>query len=157
MTDIICATRGGEGSRAVQYAAIKRALETGNQLIFLYVIDSEGLGKLDDLMQPAVRVELFWMGNTLLRIAEHRAQAANLTAELAIREGPIRQEICDFVVSKNASLLLLGAPRHLTVNIFQENEIGQFAQYIHQLTGVSVEIIRPEDVQIPQRSQDRKG
>ena len=34
---IVCATRGGEGSRAVQLAAIERAKQSGNELVFLYL------------------------------------------------------------------------------------------------------------------------
>ena len=47
---IVCATRGGEGSRAVQMAAIRRARATGSKLIFLYVTDPHSLGDYDETL-----------------------------------------------------------------------------------------------------------
>ena len=41
MNEIVCATRGGEGSRAVQMAAIEQAKTTGNPLVFLYVVSPD--------------------------------------------------------------------------------------------------------------------
>ncbi|MEZ4518447.1 MAG: universal stress protein [Chloroflexota bacterium] len=149
MSKIVCATRAGEGSRAVQLAAIERAREPGQQLTFLYVIDPDSLADVDEMIREHLRSELMWMGKTLLRIAEKRASEANLPAELIIREGSVRDEICNFVTETGAVLLLLGAPRETTANIFGDDEIENFAQYIHETTDVPVEIIRPESMLTP--------
>lgn len=146
MHSIICATRGGDSSRAVEFAAINLAKTTGKPLVFLYVIDTTSYGDLEEMMLSALRDELFWMGSTLLRIAERRAKAANLKAEIVIREGPVREEISNFAASTQADLLLLGAPRHNSMTIFAENEIEKFAHSIHQSTGIPVEIVRPDDL-----------
>jgi nucleotide-binding universal stress UspA family protein len=149
MHSIICATRGGVGSRAVEFAAIERAKKTGQALVFLYVIDTGGYGDLDDMMRPALRDELLWMGKTLLRIAERRAKAANLTAEIVIREGYAREEISQYAATTQAAVLMLGAPRFTTANIFGDDEIERFARSIRQSTGIPVEIIRAEGGSIP--------
>lgn len=141
---IVCATRGGEGSHAVQIAAIRQAKETGCPLVFLYVTDPTSLGKFDDLLITAVKDELNWMGETLLRTAQRRADDAQLHSEVRIRQGNVRAEISLFLKECNAGLLLLGAPRGTTANVFGDDAVEKFAQSIMDSTGVEVGIIRPE-------------
>ena len=128
----------------MQIAGIERAADPCKNLTFLYVIDINSLGEVEEMVQESLRLELKWMGNTLLRIAERRAQDASLKAELVIREGTVRDEICRYVIESGAHLLMLGAPRGASVNIFGHDEIETFADSIHATTGVPVEIIRPK-------------
>jgi len=143
---IVCATRGGEGSRAVQKAAIERAKESGNPLVFLYITDPRSLGDYDESLVPYVREELEWMGETLLRTAKRRADAAQLHSELRVRQGNVREVICRFIEDNRASLLLLGAPRGTTANVFGDDAVEKFAKEIKDITGINVEVIRPEDL-----------
>ena len=146
MGSIVCATRGGEGSRAVQAAAIQRAKETNSPLKFLYVADPNSLDDdIDEGLKTAVLAELHWMGETLLRIAQKRADAEHLTSHVAIREGSVPQEIIHFVREVEADLLMLGAPRGTTANVFGDDAIEQLAQQIQTEAGVRVEIVRPEE------------
>jgi nucleotide-binding universal stress UspA family protein len=149
MSNIVCATRAGEGSRAVQMAAIDHARGPDKRLTFLYIIDATSLGEVDDMIAAALREEMMWMGKTLLRIAERRAAEAKLTVSLVIREGAVRDEICQFVTEARAELLLLGAPRESTANIFGDDEIETFAGSIQATTGVPVKIVRPEAIAMP--------
>lgn len=146
MNCIVCATRGGEGSRAVQLAAIERARLTGNNLIFLFVADSTIQTEVDETLRSAVREELLWMGNTMLQIAKQRAGARDIDVSLVVREGDVHEEIGDFLRESDADLLLLGAPRGTTETIFGDDAIEQFAQSIVDSTGVEVEVVRPESV-----------
>lgn len=146
MTNIVCATRAGEGSRAVQLAAIDHARQPGKRLTFLYVIDIDTINEVDSIIHDALRQELTWMGKSLLRIAEKRAADANLQATLVIREGSVRDEICRYVTETDAELLLLGAPRATSTNIFGEDEIESFAGSIQSTTGVPVKIVRPAPI-----------
>jgi hypothetical protein len=141
MSQIICATRGGEGSRAVQKAAIELAKETGQHLVFLYVIEADLLVALEEHMRSIVRGELFWLAKTMLRIAESRAKQAGVTPDLEIREGRLREEIGKIVLQTATSCLLMGAPRQASSNIFQHDEIEAFAQSIQEATGIAVHII----------------
>ena len=143
---IVCATRGGEGSRAVQLAAIKFAKESNNPLIFLYVTDPTSLGEYDESLMESVSLELDWMGETLLRTAQRRADAAELVSEVRIRQGRVQDEICQFLKETEASLLLLGAPRGTTANVFGDDAVEQFAQRIIDSTKIEVKIIRPESL-----------
>lgn len=143
---VVCATRGGAGSRAVQHKAALHARDTGNKLVFLYVIDTTRMDARDESLKPAVQAELYWMGRALLRIAQQRAEMLGITSEIVIREGAIRDEICQFLEDKAAELVFLGAPRGTSTTRFGDDSVEQFAQMIQHQSGVPVEVVRPEDV-----------
>jgi nucleotide-binding universal stress UspA family protein len=148
---IVCATRGGEGSRAVQLAAIERAKRSGQDLIFLFVADSAVHEQVEETLQTAVRDELIWMGNAMLQIARQRAGAENITVRLVVKVGEVREEIERFLQESYAELLLLGAPRGTSATVFGDDAIEQFARTIQEDTGITVEVIRPEEVGDPSR------
>ncbi len=145
MNSIVCATRAGEGSRAVQKAAIALAKETGQHLVFLYIVESRIYDGLEEPMRPIVRAELYWLAKTLLRIAGNRAKEADLQPSLIIREGNVQDEISTVVKNVDASCLMLGAPRHRQANTFGEQAIIDFAKSIQQATGVNVQIEWPKE------------
>ena len=147
MSSIVCATRGGEGSRVAQMAAIEKAKTTQKPLYFLYVVDANSLDdEIDESLKEAILAELNWMGETLLRIAQRRADEANLSTEVKIRKGKVQDEIIRFVKDVKADLLVLGAPRGTTANVFGDDAIERLAGGIRQETAVTVEIIRPDFV-----------
>lgn len=142
MTKVVCATRGGVGSRTVQRAAIERARTTKGELVFLYVIDLTSLGGHEEGLASSVREELRWMGQTILRIAEKRAEDSGMAAERVIREGKVGEEIARYLTESGATLLLLGAPRKEDLSRFGEDGIVRFAEWIQAATGVAVEVVR---------------
>jgi nucleotide-binding universal stress UspA family protein len=144
---IVCATRGGEGSRAVQLAAIERAKQTGKDLVFLFVADTTMRVHIEENLHTAVRDELVWMGNAMLQIARLRAGARHIDVQLKVRVGEVREEIERFLQDSQADLLLLGAPRGTTATIFGDDAIEKFAKTIQQDTGIQVDVIRPEAVE----------
>jgi nucleotide-binding universal stress UspA family protein len=147
MGSIVCATRGGEGSRAAQMIAIERAKASKKRLLFLYIVDPHSLDDdIDESLKSALLSELNWMGETLLRIAQKRADVAYLGSEVRIREGKVRDEIARFVQETDAELLVLGAPRGTTANVFGDDAIERLANGIQQQSGVKVEIARPDYV-----------
>jgi hypothetical protein len=103
------------------------------------------LGNVSPVLEAAVREELIWLGKALLFVAEKRAHDAGLDVETIIRQGPVLDEICSYLTTNNVSILLLGAPRGTTSQLFGDDPVERFASNIHQRTGVNVEIIRPED------------
>ncbi len=140
---IVCATRGGEGSRAVQRAAVQYARENEVKLIFLYVVD-ESVYIVDNVMRSALHDELQWLGHTLVKLAQQRGQMAGVTAEMAILEGHFRDQLSAYLRQTKPQKLLLGAPRGTSSNIFGDDEIEQFAFEIGRETGVPVQVVRPE-------------
>ncbi|MCP4421500.1 MAG: universal stress protein [Chloroflexi bacterium] len=152
MGSIVCATRGGEGSRAAQILAIERAKAAKKPLLFLYVVDPNSLDDdIEKSLKDALLAELNWMGETLLRIAQKRADAAYLGSEVKIRRGNVRNEIVRFLQDIGADLLVLGAPRGTTANVFGDDAIERLADGIKQEANVSVEIARPDYVNINEK------
>jgi len=143
MNEIVCATRGGEGSRAVQLAAIDEARRTGNPLVFIYVASLANMGKIEHGMEVAVRDELLWLGRAILQVAYARALQSGTQSRLEVRAGRVRDEICAYLIETQASLLLLGAPRAATTTVFGDDPVELFASSIHDTTGVPVMIVRP--------------
>ncbi len=139
---IVCATRGGEGSRAVQEAAIERATSTKRPLLFLYVVAMDDEETYDEPLHSAVIAELSWMGQALLHIAQERALEAGINASVHIRTGDLREEIVRFLEESNATLLLLGAPRNATAYAFGDDAIEQFSAEVQASSGVEVEIVQ---------------
>lgn len=141
MADIICAIRAGEGSRAVQNAAIRAARAQNDGLLFLYVVDQRLVEARDESIRPSARAELYWMGRTLLRIAVARAHAAGLRdATWAIREGEVGQEIAGAVVEHGARMLFMGASRHAGG---RPNAALSLAERLRDTIGVAVDIVSP--------------
>lgn len=140
---IVCATRGGEGSRAAQLAAIAKAKESAEPLIFLFVVDPKSLNQVDESLETAVSRELSWMGQTLLQIAKRRAQEAGIEAECTLQHGNVQDEIGLFIQAQEASLLILGTSRGATANVFGDDAVEQFARSIETETGVKVEVVHP--------------
>lgn len=145
MACIVCATRGGAGSRAVQEKAIKYAQQQECDLIFLYIIDVSGMDEADERLKPAVKEELYWLGRTLLQIAQRRAKNANISSEVVIREGNVQEEIRRYLRESSATILLLGAPRGTTTATFGDDAVEQMASDIQDQSGVPVEIVRPQE------------
>lgn len=146
VTDIVCAVRGGAGSRAVQNVAIREALETDGQLVFLYVIDRRMLDACEAVMRPSVRNELYWMGKSLVHIAVARAQAAGLRrVAWAIHEGDVREEITQAVSARPTRLLLIGATRRQSDS--GPDAAADFATWVQANTGVAVQVVAaaPDD------------
>lgn len=141
---IVCATRGGQGSRAAQLRAIERAKEDDSKLVFLYVVDLNLVGEYDEQLSAAVRAEFHWLGRALLRVARQRAEQADVEAEIAIRDGDVKEEIEKFLRETNASRLLLGAPRGTSTGVFGDDAVKQFAETIEADTGVKVEVVPAE-------------
>jgi nucleotide-binding universal stress UspA family protein len=144
MNEIVCATRGGEASRAVQMAAIETAKSTGYPLVFLYVVATQDIRKVEHGLEEAIVEELAWLGQAVLNVAHDRASSEGITSRTVIRMGDVRDEICSFLRERQASLLLLGAPRSVTTSIFGDDPVEQLASSIHEATSVDVAVVRPD-------------
>jgi len=139
---IVCATRGGEASQILQAKAIQLARKEKKGLVFVYIVNVENLGELSENMARAAREELTWFGNALLKVAQLRAQRAGVHAEIIVSEGNVREKIEEVLREKEASLLVLGAPRsQASAPVFEEDGQTQFARQIENDTGVEVRII----------------
>lgn len=146
---VVCAMRGGEASRAVQARGIALARAEARALVFLYVVDVDVLERTSPAggraLRAALRNELRWLGEVLLRLAARRARRGGVEAEIALREGRVAEQIQACLAARDAGLLLLGAPRGTTANVFGDDAIERFADRIARESGTEVRIVRPEE------------
>ncbi len=142
MGPIVCATRGGEASRRTQERAIALARETGAPLVFLFVADTNFAQPSNPSLADALADELERLGRGLLHIARSRAEEQDVSAEMVVRHGAIRQTIIEFLHEVHASTLVLGAPgTGSEKKTFSPGELPQFAQEISSSTGVEVIVV----------------
>ena len=145
---IVCASRGGEGSRAALRAATDYARDSNALIRFLYVVDETQFDDVDPVLKPALQQELRWTGRTLMELASRRGHQAGVTSEVVILKGRAKDAIITYMLEHKAKVLFLGAPRGTTANIFGDDEIEQFGIEIEKRTQTKVSIVRPEDVTI---------
>ncbi len=141
---IACATRGGQGSRAAQFAAVERAKQDNAKLYFIYVVDESAITGIDSTIRKAVKGEMFWLARTMLTLAIRRALSMGVAAEMAVLHGNLQEQLVAWLRNVKPQAFVLGAPRG-TTDIFGDDEVERFALSIEQETGVDVMLIRPED------------
>jgi len=111
MAKILCATRGGESSYQAQDAAIDLAKEQGDNLIFLFVVDTDFLNNTERAFRrETVEREMDHMGEFLLRMALERAKKQGVKSSWLIRHGSFRTELLDVAMDPDIHCLVLGKP-----------------------------------------------
>ena len=136
MGKILCATRGGEASFRTQDAAIARAKETGNELVFLYIYDMEFLAYAEyTLRSDVVSEELDRMADFLMTMAVERAEKEGVQARYAIRHGDFYKELAYAVKESPTSLVILGRPGE-EESRFELEHLQELARSLEKETGV---------------------
>jgi nucleotide-binding universal stress UspA family protein len=140
MGKILCATRGGEASYRTQDAAIALAKERGDELLFLYVVDTSFLDKTAAPIVVDIEGGIEKMGKFLLAMAQERAARQGVEARAICHEGRVRQEIKMAAVEEKATTVVLGRPAGET-SVFIPEALQSFAKGIESETGVEVVIV----------------
>jgi nucleotide-binding universal stress UspA family protein len=140
MGKILCATRGGEASRRTQDEAIALAKERGEALIFFFVADVSFLNQMAAPLVVDVESRLEKMGRFQLALAQERAAAQDVTAEVVVRQGRLRPELVKAAKELCVDLILLGSPLEQDA-IFDEAALQLFASVLEAETGIEVRIL----------------
>ena len=141
MGKILCATRGGEASYRTQDAAIVLAQERGDELLFLFVVDTHFLDKAGRAVRPdVVAEEMSHMGEFLLAMAQERAQKQGVAADYVLRRGKLRDELKAAAREEGVDLVVLGKPAD-TASAFVPADLEAFASEIEAETGVEAVIV----------------
>ena len=140
MGKILVATRGGEESYRTQDAAIALAIERGDTILFMYVVDINFLDKTGASVVVDVEQELTRMGEFLLLMAKERAEEQGVAAETLSREGEMRDELKGAAVEEEVDLVVLGRPIG-EQSRFALADLEAFAAEITSETGVDARII----------------
>ncbi len=140
MGKILCATRGGKASCRTQDAAIALAKERGDELVFLYVVDTSFLDKTAAPIVVDIGDGIEKLGEFLLAMAQERAAQQGVEARALCREGKVRQEIKTAAVEEEATTVVLGRPAGET-SVFIPEALQSLAANIESETGVEVVIV----------------
>ena len=143
MGRILCPTRGGEGSYRTQDAAIAMAREQGDELVFLFVVGLEFLGRTSRAVRPdVVTEEMKHLGDFLLTMAQERARKQGVDAEYVLREGDVQTEIKAAAVEEGATIVVLGqATDNDSECDFAPESLLEFAAEIEDETGVAARVV----------------
>ena len=137
---ILCATRGGEASYQTQQAAIALAKESGDQIVFLYIIDLRFLDMTSAPIVVDVERELEEMGNFFLLIAMERAAEGGVEARTITRKGIVQQEIINAARDEGATLVVLGRPAG-EQSTFEMSNLKEFMNQIERETEAKAVIV----------------
>jgi nucleotide-binding universal stress UspA family protein len=141
MGKILCATRGGEASYRTQDAVIALALEGGDSLVFLYVVDTDFLGFTERAVRPdVVATEMEHMGEFLLAMACEKANAQGVETDYCVKRGKLDVALKEAAVERGVSLVALGRPAG-EESRFQIAGLEKLAAEIAQETGIEARII----------------
>jgi nucleotide-binding universal stress UspA family protein len=141
MGKVLCATRGGEASYRTQDAAIVLAKERGDELLFLFVVDTYFLNKTARAVRPdVVAEEMSRMGEFLLAMAQERAQKQGVAADYLLRRGEFRDELKATAREEGVGLVVLGRPAGKE-SAFVPAGLQAFAAEIEAETGVEAVIV----------------
>ncbi|MDH4207261.1 MAG: universal stress protein [Anaerolineae bacterium] len=143
MGKILCPTRGGEGSYRTQDAAIAMATETGDDLVFLYVVDLDFLDHTERAVRPdVVAQEMRHLGEFLLGMAQDRAQTQGVDASYIVREGEVQAEIKAAAVEEGATMVVLGQAEEQDETCrFEPEKLFKFAAQIEAETGIEARVV----------------
>ncbi|MBU0704584.1 MAG: universal stress protein [Chloroflexi bacterium] len=138
--NIVCATRGGEGSEPTVQGAISLARERGMGLTFLYIADLEFMKRAAMAHTSRAAEELRKMGEFIMLTLVEKAQEAGVEADFAVRPGRFRDELLRYLEETRPATLVLGSPQPNTAHL-DAQKMSHLAQEIEEQTGVLVELI----------------
>jgi flavin-binding protein dodecin len=138
MGKILCATRGGEAAIKNQEAAIERAREQADELVFFYVVDVEFMASAHYAVRSdVVTEEMVQMADFLMAMAVERAEKRDVDASYVIRHGNFADELKATVDEAGITLVILGRPGE-EESAFRLAGLEQFAASLKEETGVEV-------------------
>jgi hypothetical protein len=141
MSKILCATRGGEDSYKAQDAAIDLALETGDELLFIFVVDTHFLDKTERAVRrDTVEKEMDHMGEFLLVMALERAKKKGVKASMLIEHGEFTDELIQTACNPEITTVVLGKPAG-EGSLFSDENLDAYAEKIEADTGSKVILV----------------
>lgn len=138
MGKILCATRGGEAAVEAQEAAIRRAIEQDDDLIFFYVADVEFLAHAAYALRSDIVVEeIDKMGKFLLAMAVERAEQRGKQATAIVKHGNFVEQLIATIKEEDITLVVLGRPAD-DRSRFEMEQMRKLSRHIVDKTGTEV-------------------
>ncbi len=134
---ILCATRGGEASRATHTAAIAMAHELDADLYFIYVFDQSVLSKFATPIVINVNSQMKHMRHFLEQNTERLASEAGVLSRVVVRTGSLREQLKIVGKEMGIDVIILGNPLEAT-SLFKREALQTLAIEIEEDTGIQV-------------------
>jgi nucleotide-binding universal stress UspA family protein len=138
--NVVCATRGGEGSELTVHEAIKLARERGLRLTFLYIADLQFMQRTVTGRARLAAEELRKMGEFIMLTLVEKAQGEGIEADSAVRKGRFRDELLRYLEETRPAMLVLGSPKPGTAYL-DTSRLNKLAQEIEAQTDVPVKLV----------------
>ncbi len=144
---IVCAARGGKGSRPAVNRAIRLASERDADLTFLFVVDTEFLSHALVGPPSVIREQLRDMGEFIMATLQARAEEAGVMADYAVREGEVRDQIVEYIGEHEVDVLVMGRSAEETEAArFDTGTVSNFAAALEHGSGVEVVLVGQDDI-----------
>ncbi len=140
MGKILCATRGGEEGEDTRAGAIALAREIGDELVFLYVVDTSFLDRIAAAVVVDVEEELERMGRFQLALACEQAAAQGVEAQALVRSGELEEQLIAAAQDVSATLIVLGRPQE-KAPVFDHEGMESLAGHLEEATGAEVRVL----------------
>ena len=126
--------------------AIRTARQSGDRLVFVYVIHPKTLGDEAEEGNQAAENEIRWFAKALLNIAKRRGARQGLQVDTVVRKGEVAQEIEQVIRQYQAAKLLIGQPatENGRSGRLESPELEKFMDRITRNTGAEVIVFQPE-------------
>jgi len=140
MSGIVCPLRGGKAGRTTATRAILLAKETGLPVHFVYVINGELLPDAPIQGAPSVEGQLREMASTMLLAAQALANSQGVSAESAVRRGPVENELITQCLDVDADYLVLNTTggRQRETSLFTPPRLARFVDRVQSEAGTRV-------------------
>lgn len=140
MTRMLCATRGGEASYRTQDVAIRLAKECGDELWFLYVVNTDFLHHTARAVrEDVVETEIERLGKFLLEMACERAAGQGVAAQAMVKHGSLPEQLKAAAIELGATTVVLGKP--VEGGAYALEDLQAFAAEIEAETDAKVRIL----------------
>ncbi len=142
---IVCAVRARPRSLQTVTRAIDLALESGDKLTFVYVVDAEFQSHTTVGPLSVIYRELVEMSEFLMLILRDRAQRRGVAdVDFVIRQGNVRKQLRNVLVELQPDVLVMGSPaRGPGRPAFKPAEFEAFVAELEQALGLTVVLAPP--------------
>ncbi len=139
MPGILCAIRGGPSSQPTITTSIQLALDTGETIYFLYVVNLDFLARSTSSKTNHISQEMKEMGEFILLGAQEQATEKNVSSEGVIRDGQVADEIISYCEELDPSYVVLGRPQEEQEdNLLSNERLKAFTDRITEVCQASV-------------------
>ena len=122
--ELVYVSWGGTGRGATLRAAMQKACNEDQGLLYLAVLDDASFADLDDTFLGVVRDELEWLLDAQLEVTKTQLGVEELPVRVIIRSGDVAEQVAEVARTLGDTQIIVGAPvplaRHESIEALLE-------------------------------------